>query len=180
MKKFFVYLFFNPRKRISALLGSLKPLKDGLVKFRTVTDGVEAITEFFNVVSPIQDSDPVAATLKAFKAANWLGKYNSVIERLEGIQAHIRKAGREQYGWNRTGKGEMVTDERVFLGNIYGLFTKTVAFWKTTKNDEKGEFGGFSGMEHLNCYDVVSRQATNFIKSHLPVIDLIEEVGQMA
>lgn len=180
MKKFFAYLFFNPKKEIVALLTLLKPLKDDLVRFRTVDDGVAAIVEFFNVISPVQDSDPVTATLKAFKVANWRGKYDSIIVKLEEIHTHIRNAGRDEYGWNRTRKGEMITDERVFLGNIYGLFTKTVAFWKATKDDEKGEFSGFSGMEHLNCYDVVSRQAASFIKSHLPVVDLIEEVGQMA
>ncbi|TSC75385.1 MAG: hypothetical protein G01um101430_480, partial [Parcubacteria group bacterium Gr01-1014_30] len=96
--------------------------------------------------------------IAAFEEDNRGGEHNEVLEKLRALQKYFENAGRDEYGWNRTKPGETVTADRVFLGNIYGLFTHPVPFWQQKKDEKKGGWG-YSGMEHLNAYDVVSEQA---------------------
>jgi hypothetical protein len=75
---------------------------------------------------------------------------------------------------------ETVTAEKVYLGNIWGLFTHPVSFWKQGKDEKKGGWG-FSNMEHLSPYDVVSNQAASFMYSHIPpMIAIIDKLERLA
>mgnify|MGYP001576040143 CR=1 FL=1 len=49
------------------------------------------------------------------------------------------------------------------------------------KKDEKKGGWGFSGMEHLNAYDVVSQQARQFMTSHTgPMIAILNNLQAVA
>lgn len=134
---------------------------------------LDRIVIFFNLISPWHDELP--------KLQNEFCRFRSgnIKDKFEVLFKHFKNAGRCSSGWNRTQPGEQVTGDKVFLGNIFGLFTKTSDYWKTTKDSPKGGWG-YPGMENLNPYDVVSRQAIDFIKSHMPIIDLINELERLA
>ena len=73
--------------------------------------------------------------------------------------------------------GEWVTDENVFLGDVYGLWTNTVAFFKKGADKPKGGWG-YPSLDNMNAYDIVSRQATQFMTSHIQEITkLIDELS---
>ena len=90
---------------------------------------VEALVGLFKVISPLQDQGGFSEELWELKRKNRRGKYDRQVEALGSLQAYIRNAGRSLYGMNRTVKGEEVTAEKVFLGNVYGLWTCTAAYW---------------------------------------------------
>jgi hypothetical protein len=64
----------------------------------------------------------------------------------------VTKGGRDEYGYNRTKKGEKVTKDKVYFGNIYGLFTLDVNVWEnTTDKEAKG---------------LVAQQIVRFVRSY--------------
>jgi hypothetical protein len=137
---------------------------------------LDEIVTFFNYISIWHDRvEELENLIQAFQKANY-GQFNDIINLLETLRIHIDRSGRAEFGWNRTVKGQIVTPEKVFLGNINGLFTKPVSFWKLQKDEPKGGWG-FPGKEKLNAYDVVSVQAMDFMSSHIfPIIKLIDEL----
>lgn len=135
-------------------------------------EGIETIVQFFNAISAVQDSlDPsTTAEIRSYLQK----KKKEAAEKFDDLCKHIANSGREKFGWNRTKKGEVVTEDKVYLGNISGLFTKSVDYWKGQKGEAKGGWG-FSGMENLNAYDVVNNQAREFMQSHSG--EMIEDIN---
>lgn len=78
------------------------------------------LIRFFNIVSSFEDEGKV--TLRDFKISK---KLNFAIFR----------CGRDEFGMNRTSKGEEVTINNVWLGDVCGLFTHPAAWW--IKQDDK-------------------------------------------
>ncbi|MBP8994003.1 MAG: hypothetical protein KBG30_09345 [Bacteroidales bacterium] len=168
-KQFIRSLFSRPEKDLRKIMPELKDLKDILNVIDKKSDSLEGIVDFFAVISKWYDNmDDLDRILQKFKKVNY-GQYDDIIKQINTLQVHFLKAGRDQYGYNRTKRGENVTDDNVYLGNIYGLFTLPVSRWKKAKNSPKGGWG-FPGMENLNSYDVVSWQAKKFMDSHIESI----------
>ena len=118
---------------------------------------------FFDITSKWHDRG-LGDIIAAFSVVND-GQYDSVISQLITLDHHFVTTGRNPCGWNRTEYGEAVTPEKVFLGNVYGLFTRTAEYWAKEKDSPKGGWG-YPNMEHLSPYDVVSNQARKFIRHH--------------
>jgi hypothetical protein len=166
----------SPKDKLEKLVPELKELSNELQRLQRASesDPLYAIVPFFDQVSRWHDrSGEILELIKDFKSVNW-GQYTPLIEELDVLQIRFVNAGRDRYGWNRTYPGERVTEDRVFLGDIYGLFTHPVSYWKQKRDKKKGGWG-FSGMEHLNAYDVVSQQASCFLLSHTgPMLRIIQ------
>jgi hypothetical protein len=166
----------NPFKRLSAWLNPpekrLLQLKPELLDLASDLESVARFAEqepltriapFFDITSKWHDRG-LGDIITAFSVVND-GQYDDIIGKLVTLDHQFIAAGRSPYGWNRTEYGEAVTPEKVFLGNVYGLFTKTAEYWTKQKDSPKGGWG-FSNMEHLNPYDVVGNQARLFIRHH--------------
>lgn len=106
----------------------------------------------------------LTSIINVFKNVN-AGQYDAVIENLQQLEHHIARAGRSEFGMNRTKPGERVTADVVFLGNIYGLFTHPVSRWQTGKNEAKDSW---MGLVDVNPYDVISDQARSVIRRCAP------------
>ena len=162
LRKRFSILRSSPKNKLKKLVPELMELSNELQKIQQVSDPLCAIVTFFDQISRWHDrSSEIRDLIKDFKEVNW-GQYDLLIEALDLLQIQFFNAGRDKYGWNRTNRGETVTEDRVFLGNIYGLFTHPVSFWKQRRDEKKGGWG-LSGMEHL----IVSQQASQFMLSHI-------------
>ena len=75
---------------------------------------------------------------------------------------------------NRTKPGEAVTPHNVFLGDVWGRFTKTIAFWRNTEHNDvnyNGEYGG--GKLGFNP---ITQQAQNFVQSYRTMPDNIQKL----
>lgn len=163
----FFYKVFSFKRDLKEVKRIVKEIEDAVKPFIGIHNGIETITKFFNAIAPIYDRDPLEPFVFKFKQIN-----NKTVQDtariIEVIRDHYLNAGRDEYGLNRTKKGQTVYDDYIFLGDIYGLFTKPVSFWKTCKDDKKGGWGFSSKeLENMNAYDVVSLQARSFIDSHL-------------
>lgn len=181
LKKRVKAIFTKPERRLALVMPELRQLRQALQRASEVSES-NALTEivhFFDIVSRWHDRG-LDDILSAFEEANTNNRYDRVITNLKTLQQCFTSAGRDKYGWNRTKRGEAVTDNNVFLGNIDGLFTHPVSFWKQQKNEKKGGWG-FPGMGGLNAYDVVSAQARVFMSSHaktmIKIINNLESIN---
>ena len=166
-----------------AFIEELSDLRMELVRFmNTPYDSLNLLVQFFNSVSVWHDKD-LTDLMTSIREANVNGKYDDVFNHLTALQLHFRNAGRNEYGWNRTKKGEMVTPDKVFLGNIFGLFTHPIPFWETGRNEPKDQWNGTMWQDHcngMNSYDVVCRQARRFMDSHTqPMIKIIDSLREV-
>lgn len=136
MKKvnFFSGLFFSSEKTIEKIQPQLQSLEAEIKKIEEMENKVEAIVKLFQVISPIHDAGGFSQEIFKLTKHNRSGKLDATIEALKILQSHFRNAGRSEYGMNRTAKGEAVTTEKVFLGNVFGLWTKTAAYWLSEKS----------------------------------------------
>jgi hypothetical protein len=169
----------SPKDKLKKLVPELMELSNELQRLQRASesDPICAIVPFFDQVSRWHDrSGEIRDLIKDFKTVNW-GQYTLLIEALEVLQIHFVNAGRSEYGWNRTKRGETVTEDRVLLYDIYDIYgipTHSVSYWKQRRDKKKGGWG-FSGMEHLNAYDVLSQQVSCFLLSHIgPMLRIIQ------
>ncbi len=161
----------NPSRSTSpfkeATVPSLLRLKEKLLNARAMDDKLSGIVLFFDAVSKWHDCN-LGEDIVQFKSANFRGQYNETIRKLETLDLHFHRAGRSEFGWNRTKYSERVTDNNVFLGNIFGLWTFPVSEWRKYKDEPKGSFAYLGGnMAKFNAYDVVSNQAGRFMTPHI-------------
>lgn len=164
---------FSTKKEIAMLLAKLEPMLESLRNMSGRTDGLNLIVDFFNATSFAYDTNQIPELITRFSGVNKKGRHDKTIESLRSLNEHIKNSGRNMCGLNRTQTGASVSEEDVFLGDVYGLFTHPVAFWKKHKDEKKGGWG-FSGMEHLNAYDVVEKQALQFVNSHLSMVSIAD------
>jgi hypothetical protein len=153
--------------RLSIALGSLP---------KEHYEPLDRIVALFNLVSPWYDRlDELRCRLN-FSSDTEIGK------KIEELFQQFENVGRCQYGWNRTKKGQIVTHDDVFLGNVYGIWTFNVAQIMGWKNEDKKITWGYDFGEPVNVYDIISRwQALPFIRSHSEkIVDLIKEIEQLA
>jgi hypothetical protein len=172
MKKLNLFsgLFFSSKNVINKIEPQLDELKKEIEKIDAMSNKVEAIVRLFQVISPIQDAGGFSQEIFQLQKHNKNGKLNGQIEALGVLQAHFRNAGRSEYGINRTKEGEEVTTEKVYLGNIFGLWTKTAAYWLENKSELEKSFrpdaSKYPENPISNWYLINDHQCGGFVKSH--------------
>jgi hypothetical protein len=117
----------------------------------------KVLVDFFNATSTMHDSLPII--IEALKN----NKKASVA--LGAFQAELKKGGRDPYGINRTEKGERVTNDKVYLGDIYGLHTLNITKWLKSDHAKKDYKGSYSGKKL--GFNPIYQQAENFVESYL-------------
>lgn len=131
---------------------------------------VEAIVRLFQIISPLEDEGGFNKEIGALKKRNWRGRFNTQIQALEVLQRHITNAGRDLYGLNRTVKGEEITPEKVFLGDVFGLWTKPAAHWLAEKprleKTFRPDISKNPGKPVSNWYIINDYQCGGFVRSH--------------
>ena len=175
--------FFNAHDTLEPVMEKLKALRVTLVVCKNSSEPLDAIVTFFDEVSKWHDSGLGHNIYAKFENANY-GQLDAALKDLLNLVVYFRTAGREEFGWNRTKRGEKVTADRVYLGDIYGLFTKTAAYWKTTKGHN--DVGSWRGsvwereLDGMTTYDVIARQARNFMQSHAdPMVKMIDRLAAL-
>ena len=115
-------------------------------------DPVELIVQFFALTSPVSDT--------AFSDFHNFGRYltDDQNRNLHRICSIIGNMGRCNYGWNRTEAGQPVTAYDVYLGNIYGIWTNSVSYWKERRPNLTGL--------HANTYQILQHQAKHFMEAN--------------
>jgi len=173
MKKVLAFIsafFSNPKNDIKKSVAQIDDLQRELEKINYMPNKVEAIVRLFQVISPIQDTGGFASLISKLQKKNY-GQLDQVIEALETLQKHFTNAGRSIYGFNRTKEGEAVTAEKVYLGNVHGVWTKPASYWlekqEEFKKDIREDLSRDPEKPITTWYCIHDYQAANFVKSHV-------------
>lgn len=157
---------------------STNELKRRLEEIQKMSNKVEGIIELFSLISPYHDKDGFRQTIFKLQEKNH-GQLDIVINALETLQEHFKNAGRCEYGMNRTSPGEQVTAAKVFLGDVFGIWTKSAEYWLSHKEEfEKDIREDLTNVESRpisTWYCINDYKAGGFIKSH--VDGMIRQIG---
>lgn len=160
----------NPARELEAVVRELGKLSENIKPLLVSTDWCAALVSFFGLVSPWHDRGLYDLADK-LEQVNWRGQHNWTIKQLYQLQFMFRHAGRNMYGMNRTKRGEVVTEDNVYLGGVFGVWTFTVAQFRKGRDEPKNPWkGGIWDDEYLkdkNTLDMVSDyQARPFVQEH--------------
>ena len=157
---------FDPLAPLKAVMPELKQLDNDLATcWQTYGDPLLRIAPFFNIVSKWHDRDGFGEAVRQLRQDG--PKYQGYLVYLDTLQKHFANAGRCEYGWNRTKPGEQVTADRVFLGDIFGLFTKPVSYWLTLKLELQPGEVTHPAAPGKSPRELVTNQAYQFMWSHV-------------
>lgn len=163
--------WLDPKTAIKDLQPKLDELEEKLEEIDAMDNKVEGIVKLFQVISPIQDAGGYRQEIEKLQKRNRKGRFDKEIEALQILQRHFHNAGRSEYGLNRTTIGEEVTAEKVFLGNVFGLFTKSAAYWLSEKPKLEQDFRPDVSKDPNNpvtsWWMINDYQCDKFIKSHV-------------
>jgi hypothetical protein len=171
MKKanFFASLFFNSRKVFVNIQPRIQELEKEIQSIERMENKVEAIVRLFQVISPIQDAGGFSQEIFELRKRD-NGKFCQEIEALAVMQKHFSNAGRSEFGINRTKKGEEVNADKVYLGDIFGIWTKTADYWLAKKEELKKDLRPDVSVNPENpistWYLINDHQCGSFVKSH--------------
>lgn len=173
----------NDLKKIENDLSTLQKEMETISK---MDNKVEAIIRLFKVISPLQDKGGFSQTIFKLQEKNY-GQLDQIISALEILQKHFGNAGRDQFGINRTQVGEEITSAKVFLGDVFGIWTKPASFWLENQKRFETEDSGVSpkagcGREYISVwYCINDYQAGGFVRSHtkgiLEQISILKKVA---
>ncbi len=163
-------IFSSPKKDIESAVAELEQIVNSLLEINKNPNKVEAIVDFFNVTSPVQDRRAFEPVIASLKRRNYNSKTEETITCLEQVNTHISRGGRCEFGFNRTKKGEVVTSENVFLGDVFGIWTKTAHYWLEGKNSFENQLVNgplLKNGEQASVWDCInSYQCGSFIETH--------------
>lgn len=173
MIKFLRSIFLNKKLALDSVMMDLLMLKEELLQVEKMDDKLDAIVRFFQLTSAWHDRG-LCSEIRRFEISNFNGKFAKELGVLNKLSSALSSSGRSRFGMNRTVYGEEVTDECVFLGDICGLNTQTIWYWRKQKHETKGGWG-FTGMEKMSSYDVVVDQAKNYMSANISYINSLIE-----
>lgn len=115
-------------------------------------DPLDLIVQFFSMTSPVSDKMPFGS----YQIEQYLT--NEQKKRMDMVCSVIGNMGRCNCGINRTKESQTVTASDVYLGNICGIWTKTVSYWKVNRHLLTGL--------HKDTYQILQAQARGFMESN--------------
>lgn len=125
----------------------------------------DKVVEFFTITSYLQDhAREIEELLPPVRGFNFCGikslyrkecefKRNKAELGLKVFMSELNKAGRDMYGHNRTERGETVSKDNIYFGDVAGIWTFTVAKFENLKND-------------AYVQENIRAQITGFVKSY--------------
>lgn len=144
--------------------------KDLQVFLNPKDDFVHGIVRFFDYMSKLHDENPFQDIVR-FVQQNGLTN-ESFYKPIKELSLHFENAGRCSSGMNRTKRGEPVTADKVYLGDVFGLHTKTAEYWIQNKprlqNDIHRAASKDSENNPVTTWMVIEDyQAKRFVTSHV-------------
>jgi hypothetical protein len=170
--------FSSPKKDYKLIVGQLENLKKEMEEIQEMPNKVEAIIRLFQVISPLQDAGGFSQTAAKLHEKNY-GQIDMAIAALNSLQKHFSNAGRG--AMNRTEPGEEVTAAKVFLGDVFGIWTHPASFWLQNQARFENENSGLTpkqdcGREYIPVWYVINdHQAGGFVRSH--VEGILKQIG---
>lgn len=171
-ENFFSELFFSSKRFMSKLQPRLDDLENQILSIKEGDNKIITLINFLNIISKFQDQGGFNKEIEILSNhESWKTKEH--LTALKNLQSCIENAGRDPYGMNRTKKREIVSVENVFLGGIFGLWTKTAKYF--LENQERLEKEpantGTSLQAPISVWYVINEyQCKNFLKDNINCI----------
>jgi hypothetical protein len=174
----------NPKNDLVEDLKKLNALSLKIEALKNMPNKVEAIVSLFKIISPIQDEGGYDHIIKKLESKNY-GQLDSVINSFKNLNLHVKNAGRNEFGMNRTKEGEEVNSSKVYLGNVHGIFTLTAEYFLKNKErlDKQLRIDLAKDPENPPSvwYVINDYQAGGFVKAHVDgILKEIEEIKKVA
>ncbi len=148
---------FKKAENKLTIMQNLQKLRQDLINLGEIPADIAVYdygVRFFNIIAKFQDANMLdTKTINMFKSPE-----------MKTITTHIERAGRDIYGWVRSERGEDVTLDNLYLGNVAGIWTFAARKFKEMPNDKYVQ-------------DNIQYQLSSFIKSHRqPMIELLAAI----
>ncbi|MCX6754760.1 MAG: hypothetical protein NTU81_02960 [Candidatus Nomurabacteria bacterium] len=169
--KIFNSIFKPVANDLNLIQNDLSFLEKEMEEISKMKNRVEAIVRLFKVISPFHDKSGFSKIILKLEKKNY-GQLNQTIHALKVLQKHFEESGRNPFGFNRTQTGEKVTPKKVFLGDIYGIHTKSASYWLKNQQKFEAENSGLSrkakfGEGYISTWHCINDyQAGNFVLTH--------------
>ena len=164
-------LVSNPKNDIRKDHAALIKLKQDIQNISPNLTYVEKLVKLFEIIAPLYDENNFNKTLANLQKKNY-GQIDYLVKWYELLIKHIENAGRYEFGVNRTKKGEQVTLDNVFLGNIYGLHTKQASYWLNSYKEKR--------LSEDVWHNINDYQSKNFFESHQAIIKIADNIVQFS
>ena len=138
-----------------SLISLVKDL-NGIIRDTRYENCYTRVVQFFNLTSKLDDRwiEISELPLKGWKFWGFKSKDRKQAEADRAFFfKEVKKAGRCPYGINRTKRGEEVTKDNVYFGDIHGIWTDTVA--------------KFEALENPSIQEVIRWQIVEFVQSYM-------------
>lgn len=169
-RNFLSELFFSHKRFMVKMQPKLDYLESQLLSVEKIDNKIWAIINLFQAISQLQDEGGFTEELEILNNHR-SGKTGEHIIALQNIQYHIQAAGRDLYGMNRTQKGETVLADKVFLGNIFGIWTNTAKHFLDNRKKFEEDFSTDIGKnleKPISTWEIIhDYQCGNFVKEHI-------------
>lgn len=107
--------------------------------------------------------------IKRLTAINDLNELLAFHKEIWNLGYRNANIGPCSYGIFRTDKIEDMLPEEVYLGGIWGLFTKSIPFWEERRNDKYG-YNGYGIEPDTSLYTMIVDQYRSHLRSNLNAI----------
>jgi len=161
-------LVFGLSGQLQKIQPELSNLEKSLTEIQGTSNKVEAIVKLFQIISPIQDAGGFSALISKLQKKN-RKKFATKLQALEILQKHFENAGRCESGFNRTKTGEEVTSSKVYLGDVYGIWTKPASYWLNHQQELEQDFREDLSKDPekpVSTWYCINGQAGTFVRSH--------------
>lgn len=184
IKALFFSLLGHQKKEMAQLKKALSSLQKDVENLENQPNKVEALIKLFQIISPLYDEGGFSALIAKLERVNY-GQFTKTIELLNILQKHVENAGRNPYGINRTKKGEVVTAANVYLGDVFGIWTKSASYWLEKQEELKKDLRLDISKDQSNpvttWYCINDYQAGGFLKSHTKgILQTISDLKKVA
>lgn len=147
-----------------ALDSFIEKITTEVQKIENTSNKVQALVSYYQLLEFIENADHLGkAYLERLEKRNFLGLNK---KKIQIIKRFFKNDTRDMYGVNRSKSGHMITANDVYLGDIYGIWTKTASFWLSNKSKFEEDI-----LESVSksVWSVINEQADEILKKHIQV-----------
>lgn len=192
-----VYYLESPMSKLKRISPQLEDLQQRLEGAKYIAspgvfygnDPFRGLIAFLRAVSPWDDSGKIRQLIGSFERVNRQHQFDEVVALLKNLEKHLAAVGRrgsDPERMNQTSRGEIVTEENVFLGyESCGLYLQPISVWKRIKDSPRDAWRNIPHLKYylryMNPYDVMVDLAKKILDSHVdPMIEIIEQLRAIA
>lgn len=142
----------------------IERISKDIQEIENTSNKVQALVSYYQLLEFVENADHLGkAYLEKLEKRNYLSLNK---KKIQIMKSFFKNDTRDMYGVNRSKSGQMLTANDIYLGNIYGIWTKSTSFWLSNKSKYEQE-----KMEVISrsVWSVINEQADDILKNRIQV-----------